>query len=195
MRELSEIYYCYYYFFCKKGISVGGIVANRKTFAGNMLNQVDHISHTHSIKDMAFSKGMPEWGLHLADELERKILFHDPSTVAAVIIEPVAGSAAVLPPPVGYLERIREICTKYDVLLIFDEVITGFGRVGGPFATVKFDITPDIITCAKALTNATVPCGAVITKSHIFENIQSSAHKDKSGAGTQIEFFHGYTYR
>ncbi len=140
---------------------------------------------------MAYSKGLPHWGLHLAEDLERVIALHDASTIAAVIIEPVAGSTGVLPPPVGYLQRIRDICTKHDILLIFDEVITGFGRVGASFGAVKFGVTPDMITCAKGLTNASVPAGAVICHEKIFNSIQEQAHK---GPGTQVEFFHGYTY-
>lgn len=174
------------------GISVGGIMPNRKAYSANMLPFVDHLTHTHSLKDMAFSKGLPKWGGHLADELEKLIAFHDASTIAAVIIEPVAGSTGVLVPPEGYLQKIREICTKHGILLIFDEVITGFGRVGASFATVKYDVNPDMITCAKGLTNATVPAGAVICQSHIFDTIYSGAHKAPE---MQIELFHGYTYR
>lgn len=174
------------------GISVGGIAPNRKAFSGSLLPNVDHIAHTYNLKEQAYSKGQPKWGAHLADDLERVIALHDASTIAAVFIEPVAGSTGVLPPPVGYLERIREICTKHDILLIFDEVITGFGRVGAPFAAVKFGVTPDMITCAKGLTNAAVPCGAVICQSKIFDTIQKSAHQ---ASGVQVEFFHGYTYR
>lgn len=173
------------------GISVGGLVANRKTFAGNSLPYVDHLPHTHSLKDMAFSRGLPKWGDHLADELEKLLTFHDPSTIAAVVIEPVAGATGVLPPPEGYLKKIREICTKHGVLLIFDEVISGFGRLGASFATTKFDVKPDIITSAKGLTNAAVPAGAVITQSHIFDTIHAAAHKNPD---MQVEFFHGYTY-
>jgi beta-alanine--pyruvate transaminase len=174
------------------GISVGGIMANRKAFSGSLLPYVDHLPHTHSIKNMAFSKGQPTWGAHLAEDLERLVALHDASSIAAVFIEPVAGSTGVLPPPQGYLERIREICTKHNILLVFDEVITGFGRLGASFATEKFNVTPDIITCAKGLTNASVPAGAVICKGDIFESIYSSAH---SKPEMQIEFFHGYTYR
>lgn len=174
------------------GISVGGIMPNRKAFSSQLLPFVDHICHTHSLKDMAFSKGQPTWGAHLAEDLERVISLHDASTVAAVIIEPVFGSTGVVPPPVGYLERIREICTKHGVLLIFDEVITGFGRLGASFGTEKFNVTPDMITCAKGLTNAAVPAGAVICQGHIFDSIYEAAHRNP---GTQIEFFHGYTYR
>jgi len=173
------------------GISVGGISANRKAFAGSLLGNVDHLPHTHSIKDMAFSKGQPKWGAHLADELERLVTLHDASTIAAVIVEPVAGSTGVIPPPEGYLERLREICTKHDILLIFDEVITGFGRLGSSFGTEKFDVTPDIITCAKGLTNAVVPCGAVICNSKLYQALADNADSDK---GATIELFHGYTY-
>jgi beta-alanine--pyruvate transaminase len=173
------------------GVSVGGISTNRKAFAGQHLPFVDHLAHTQSLKDMAFSKGLPTWGEHLADELERLVTFHDPSTIAACIIEPVAGATGVLPPPTGYLKKIREICSKHGILLIFDEVITGFGRLGSPFATLKFDVTPDIITCAKGLTNAAVPAGAVITQSHVFDAIHSAAHKLPE---MQVEFYHGYTY-
>lgn len=173
------------------GISIGGIMPNRKAFSGAMLPSVDHIAHTHSIPDMAFSKGQPDWGKHLAEDLERVIALHDPSTIAAVFIEPVAGSTGVLVPPKGYLERIREICTKHGILLVFDEVITGFGRLGASFAVEKFNVTPDMITCAKGLTNAAVPAGAVITKSHVFDTIYKAAH---SQPDVQVEFFHGYTY-
>ena len=174
------------------GISVGGITPNRKAFASATLPFVDHISHTHSLKDMAFSRGLPTWGLHLAEELERLVLLHDASTIAAVIIEPVAGSTGVLPPPEGYVKRIRDICTKYGILLIFDEVITGFGRVGAPFAVNKFDVNADMICCAKGLTNAVIPAGAVIAQSAMYETILAGA--DRDGPGTTIEFFHGYTY-
>jgi beta-alanine--pyruvate transaminase len=167
-------------------------MANRKAYSSALLPYVDHLPHTHSLKDMAFSRGQPEWGAHLADELERLVTLHDASTIAAVIIEPVAGSTGVLPPPKGYLEKIREICTKHGILLIFDEVITGFGRLGASFATEKFNVTPDLITCAKGLTNATVPAGAVICQDHVFDAIYHSAH---SKPDVQIEFFHGYTYR
>ena len=128
------------------GVSVGGITPNRKSF-GPLLPGVDHLPHTWNLDEMAFSKGQPVWGLHLADELEKILTLQDPSTVAAVIIEPVTGSGGVIAPPVGYLERIREICTKHNILLIFDEVITGFGRLGDSFAATRFDVTPDIITC------------------------------------------------
>lgn len=171
---------------------MGGISTNRKAFSGSLLPNVDHIAHTYNHSEQAYTKGQPAWGAHLAEDLERVIALHDADTIAAVFIEPVAGSTGVLPPPVGYLERIREICTKHDIPLVFDEVITGFGRLGAPFATVKFGVTPDMITCAKGLTNAAVPCGAVICQGKLFDTIQQSVHQ---AAGTQIEFFHGYTYR
>jgi beta-alanine--pyruvate transaminase len=173
------------------GISVGGIATNRKTYNGNLLHNVDHICHTHSLPDMAYSKGLPSWGLHLAEDLERVIALHDASNIACLIIEPVIGSSGVIPPPQGYLERIREICTKHDILLIFDEVITGFGRVGTPFATTKFNVTPDIITAAKGLTNAAVPAGAVICQGKLYQALMDAADKD---GGSAIEMFHGYTY-
>lgn len=168
------------------------MVANRKQYGGNMLPFVDHICHTHSPENAAFSKGQPLYGGHFAEDLEKVINLHDPSTIAAVIIEPVAGSTGVLPPPVGYLERIREICDKHDILLIFDEVICGFGRTGAAFGATRFNVSPDLLVCAKGLTNATVPAGAVVCKPHLFEAIQASAHK---APDMQIEFFHGYTYR
>ncbi len=173
------------------GISVGGMTPIRKMFSGQLLPRVDHIPHTHSLPHMAFSKGLPEWGAHLADDLERLCTLHDPSNIAAVIIEPVSGSTGVLPPPVGYLSKIRDICSKHGILLIFDEVITGFGRVGDAFATNKFDVTPDMITCAKGLTNATVPAGAVLCQSHLFDTIHRGSHVDDEIA---IELYHGYTY-
>lgn len=174
------------------GISVGGIITNSKQFASSLLPYCDHIRTTHSISDMAFSRGLPAWGLHLADDLERLLTLHDASTIAAVIVEPVSGSAGVLVPPAGYLNRIREICTKNNILLIFDEVITGFGRLGASFGAEKFNVTPDMITCAKGLTNGAVPAGAVITKQGIYESILEDA--DRKGPGSHIELFHGYTY-
>lgn len=176
------------------GISVGGIMPNRKAFIGNSLPFVDHITHTHSKQHMAYSKGQPEWGAHLADDLEKLIQLHDPSTVAAVIIEPVQGSAGVIVPPIGYLERVREICTKHDVLLIFDEVITGFGRVGASFATERFDVTPDMITIAKGLTNGAVPQGAVICNEKLYRTIRDALPESGVNNSPQIELFHGYTY-
>ncbi|NJO22181.1 MAG: aspartate aminotransferase family protein [Sphingomonadales bacterium] len=169
------------------GISVGGIVANRKFF-GPLLNGVDHLPHTHNLEKNAFSKGQPEWGAHLADELERIVTLHDASTIAAVIVEPVAGSTGVLLPPKGYLQKLRQICDKHGILLIFDEVITGFGRLGSPFATEHFGVQPDLITCAKGLTNGAVPMGAVFARKHIYDAFMDNA------AENAIELFHGYTY-
>ena len=171
------------------GISVGGIVKNRMFF-GPLINGVDHLPHTHNLEHNAFTRGQPEWGVHLADELERLVALHDASTIAAVIVEPVAGSTGVLVPPVGYLQRLREICDKHGILLIFDEVITGFGRLGKGFATEYFGVEPDLITCAKGLTSGTIPMGAVICRKGIYETFIDAA--DASG-GT-IELFHGYTY-
>jgi beta-alanine--pyruvate transaminase len=168
------------------GISVGGIVANRKMF-GTLLTGVDHIRHTHDLARNAFSRGMPEHGVELAEDLERVILLHDPSTVAAVIVEPVAGSTGVLIPPKGYLERLRAICDKYGVLLIFDEVITGFGRLGTPFAADYFGVTPDMMTVAKGITSGVIPMGAVFVKKEIHDTFMT-------GPEHLIEFFHGYTY-
>ncbi|HIK24375.1 MAG: aspartate aminotransferase family protein [Thermosynechococcus sp. Uc] len=168
------------------GISVGGIAPNRKFF-GSLLAGVDHLPHTHNLEQNAFSKGQPAWGAHLADELERLVALHDASTIAAVIVEPLAGSTGVLIPPQGYLERLRAICDRYGILLIFDEVITGFGRLGAPFASQYFGVTPDLITVAKGLTNAAVPMGAVIVRDEIYETFMQ-------GPLGQIEFFHGYTY-
>ena len=168
------------------GISVGGIVSNRKFF-GPLLNGVDHLPHTHDLAHNAHTRGQPEWGAHLADELERLVALHDASTIAAVIVEPVAGSTGVLIPPVGYLKRLREICDKHGILLIFDEVITGFGRLGSPFASEYFDVKPDIMTLAKGLTNAAVPMGAVVCRNEIYQTFV-----DATSDG--IELFHGYTY-
>ena len=169
------------------GTMAGGIPGNRKAFPA-MMAGVDHIRSTHDLARNAYSRGMPAHGAEFADELERLVLFHDPSNVAAVIIEPMAGSAGVLIPPQGYLERIAAICRKHGVLLIFDEVITGFGRLGAPFAAHLFNITPDLLTCAKAINNAAVPMGAVIAKNEIYETITQAAPEG------QIEFLHGYTY-
>jgi beta-alanine--pyruvate transaminase len=168
------------------GISVGGIVNNRKFF-GTLLTGVDHLPHTHLPGKNAFSKGQPEHGAELADELERIVTLHDASTIAAVIVEPVAGSTGVLVPPKGYLERLREICTRHGILLIFDEVITGFGRVGSAFAADKYGVTPDMITCAKGLTNGVIPMGAVLTTGTIHDAFMT-------GPEHLIELFHGYTY-
>jgi len=168
------------------GISVGGIVSNRKTF-GTLLTGVDHMPHTHLPEKNAFSRGIPEHGAELADELERIVTLHDASTIAAVIVEPVAGSTGVILPPKGYLKRLREICTKHGILLIFDEVITGFGRLGASFATEYFDVKPDLITTAKGLTGGTIPMGAVICSSEIYDTFMN-------GPENMIELFHGYTY-
>lgn len=168
------------------GISVGGIVRNRRTY-GPMVAGVDHLPHTLDIARNAFSRGQPQHGgEEFANALERLVNLHDASTIAAVIVEPVAGSAGVIVPPVGYLKRLRELCTKHDILLIFDEVITGFGRVGAPFASQFFDVKPDILTMAKAITNAAVPMGAVACSRDIYDTILA-------GAQTPIELFHGYT--
>jgi len=168
------------------GISVGGIVANRKMF-GTLLTGVDHLPHTHLPGKNAFTRGEPEHGADLAGELERIIALHDASTIAAVIVEPVAGSTGVLIPPKGYLQKLREICTKHGILLIFDEVITGYGRLGTPFAAQYFDVKPDIITTAKGLTNGVIPMGAVFVTSEIHDAFMT-------GPEHLIEFFHGYTY-
>jgi beta-alanine--pyruvate transaminase len=168
------------------GISVGGIVSNRKFF-GSLLNGVDHLPHTHLPAKNAFTRGEPEHGAELADELERIVTLHDASTIAAVIIEPVAGSTGVLIPPRGYLKRVREICDKHGILLIFDEVITGFGRLGASFATEYFGVKPDMITCAKGLTNGSIPMGAVICRKGIYDAFMDAPDNT-------IELFHGYTY-
>ncbi|MBL0937148.1 MAG: aspartate aminotransferase family protein [Rhizobiaceae bacterium] len=168
------------------GISVGGIVTNRKMF-GTLLTGVDHMPHTHLPAKNAFTRGEPEHGGDLADELERIVTLHDASTIAAVIVEPVAGSTGVLIPPQGYLKRLRDICTKHGILLIFDEVITGFGRLGTPFAADYFGVMPDIITTAKGVTNGVIPMGAVFVTSEIHDAFMS-------GPEHMIEFFHGYTY-
>jgi beta-alanine--pyruvate transaminase len=168
------------------GISVGGIVANRKFF-GSLLAGVDHLPATYNREHQAFSRGEPDWGAHLADDLERIVALHDASTIAAVIVEPVAGSTGVLLPPKGYLQRLRSICDKHGILLIFDEVITGFGRLGSPFAATHFDVTPDLMTVAKGITNGCVPMGAVFATSKIHDAFMT-------GPEHLIEFLHGYTY-
>ncbi|MDX1480173.1 MAG: aspartate aminotransferase family protein [Woeseiaceae bacterium] len=168
------------------GTSLGGISPNRKMF-GAMLPGVDHLPHTHHIDKNAWSRGLPEWGAHLADELENLLLLHDPSNVAAVIVEPIAGSAGVILPPQGYLQKLRDICDRHGVLLIFDEVICGFGRTGDAFASSRMQITPDLMTLAKGLTSGTVPMGAVLAKREIYETFMT-------GPEEAIEFFHGYTY-
>ncbi|HEX3836799.1 MAG TPA: aspartate aminotransferase family protein [Steroidobacteraceae bacterium] len=168
------------------GITVGGIAANRKMWSGTLLPNVDHLPHTHDLARNAFARGLPQHGVELANELEKIIALQDASTIAAVIVEPIAGSTGVLLPPVGYLQRLRDICTKHGILLIFDEVITGFGRTGSAFAAQEFGVTPDIITCAKGLTNGCVPMGAAIVSKAIYEAFM----KGPDG----IEIFHGYTY-
>jgi beta-alanine--pyruvate transaminase len=169
------------------GISVGGIVNNRKFFSSAMIPGVDHMPHTLDLEHNAYSRGLPQWGAHIANELERIVALHDASTIAAVIIEPISGSAGVILPPVGYLQKIREICTKHDILLIFDEVITGFGRIGSPFAAQQFEVTPDLMTLAKGLTNGAVPMGAVFAQRRIYDAFMQ-------GPENAIELFHGYTY-
>ena len=169
------------------GISVGGISPNRKTFSGALLPAVDHLPHTHSLEHNAFSRGQPEWGAHLADDLERLIALHDASTIAAVIVEPMAGSTGVLIPPKGYLQRLREITQRHGILLIFDEVITGFGRLGSATASEHFGVTPDLITMAKGVSNAAIPAGAVAVRREVHDAIVN-------GVAGGIEFFHGYTY-
>ena len=169
------------------GTMAGGIPGNRKAY-GALMAGVDHLRSTHDLARNAFSKGQPAHGAEFADELERIIALHDASNVAAVIVEPMAGSAGVLVPPQGYLEKLRAICDKHGVLLIFDEVITGFGRLGAPFAAHRFNVKPDLLTCAKAINNAAVPMGAVIARNEIHDTIVNAAPE-----GT-IEFLHGYTY-
>ena len=168
------------------GISVGGMSPNRKMY-GALLPGVDHLPHTHDLEHNAFSRGVPEWGGHLADELENIVALHDASTIAAVIVEPVAGSAGVLVPPQGYLSRLREICDRHGILLIFDEVITAFGRTGDRFGANTFAVQPDLITVAKGLTNGAVPMGAVLVDQAIYSAFMT-------GPEQAIEFFHGYTY-
>jgi beta-alanine--pyruvate transaminase len=169
------------------GMSVGGMVNNRKVFGASMLPGVDHLPHTLDIEHNAYSRGLPQWGAHLANELERLIALHDASTIAAVIVEPISGSAGVILPPIGYLKRLREICDRHDILLIFDEVITGFGRVGKPFASLAFDVTPDFMTTAKGLTNGAIPMGAVFAHRKVYDAVTT-------GPENAIELFHGYTY-
>ena len=169
------------------GISVGGIVANRRMFSASMLPGVDHLPHTLNLEHNAFSRGQPAWGAHLADELERIVALHDASTIAAVIVEPVAGSAGVLPAPRGYLERLRAICDRHGILLIFDEVITGFGRTGKSFAATSYGVQPDIITMAKGISSGVVPLGAVAVDRRIYDAFMT-------GPEQAVEFFHGYTY-
>jgi beta-alanine--pyruvate transaminase len=168
------------------GTAVGGMVGNRKIF-GALVTGVDHIRHTHDLEKNAFSRGQPKHGAELADDLERLCALHDPSTIAAVIVEPVACSGGVLVPPVGYLERLRAICDKHGILLIFDEVITGWGRLGKTFGTQYFNVMPDMITTAKGITNGTVPMGAVLMRESLFQAFMTGPEK-------AIEMPHGYTY-
>jgi beta-alanine--pyruvate transaminase len=168
------------------GISVGGIPANRKVWSATLVPGVDHLPHTHDLAKNAFSRGVPEHGAHLADELERLVALHDASNIAAVIVEPIAGSTGVLIPPRGYLQRLREICDRNGILLIFDEVITGFGRTGAPFAAQEFGVLPDMITLAKGLTNGSVPMGGVLVSKAVYDAFMQGPDG--------IELFHGYTY-
>jgi len=168
------------------GISVGGIVNNRKFF-GALLAGVDHLPATYNREQQAFTKGEPEWGAHLADDLERIVALHDASTIAAVIVEPMAGSTGVLPPPKGYLERLRAICDRHGILLIFDEVITGFGRLGHAFAAERYGVTPDMIVFAKGITSGAVPMGGVIAREAVYDAFMH-------GPEHVVELFHGYTY-
>jgi beta-alanine--pyruvate transaminase len=168
------------------GVSVGGMVANRKQF-GTLLAGVDHLPSTYNRAEQAFSVGEPDWGEHLADELDRLVALHDASTIAAVIVEPVSGSTGVLPPPKGYLKRLRAICDKHGILLIFDEVITGYGRLGYAFAAERYGVVPDMITFAKGITSGSVPMGGVIARKGIYEAFMK-------GPEHVIELFHGYTY-
>ena len=169
------------------GMSVGGIVPNRKAFSANLIPGVDHIRHTHDITQNAFSRGLPRHGAALAEDLERLCALHDGSNIAAVIVEPVAGSTGVLPPPVGYLERLREICDAHGILLIFDEVITAFGRLAKPFGAQRLGVMPDIITIAKGLTNGVIPMGGVLVRDSVYDAFMQ-------GPESMIELFHGYTY-
>jgi beta-alanine--pyruvate transaminase len=169
------------------GISVGGLGPNRKMFSPLTLPGVDHLPHTYNPKEMAFTRGQPAWGAHLADELERIVTLHDASNIAAVIVEPFAGSTGILVPPVGYLQKLREICTKHGILLIFDEVITGFGRLGSNFGAQHYGVTPDLMTFAKQVTNGVIPMGGVIAKQEIYDTFMT-------GPEHAIEFSHGYTY-
>jgi beta-alanine--pyruvate transaminase len=169
------------------GMSVGGMFPNRKVFSAALLPHVDHLRHTFDLEHNAFSRGQPQWGTHLAEDLERLCALHDASNIAAVIVEPVPGSSGILPPPVGYLERLREICDTHGILLIFDEVITAFGRLGAPFAADRFGVMPDLITTAKGLTNGVIPMGAVLVREDIYETLMT-------GPQQLIELFHGYTY-
>src|SRR5438093_9214060 len=167
------------------GMAVGGLAYNRKAF-GLMLPGVDHLPSTYNREHQAFSKGEPEWGAHLADELDRIVALHGDTTIAAVIVEPMAGSTAVLPPPKGYLQRLRAICDKYGILLIFDEVITGFGRLGHAFAAERYGVIPDMLVLAKGVTSGSAPMGGVVVRKGIYDAFMS-------GPEYVVEFFHGYT--
>ncbi len=169
------------------GISVGGMGANRNAFKKVLLPETQHIPHTHNLSEMAFSKGQPKWGAHLADDLDELLKVNGASRVAGVILEPMQGSAGVIVPPCGYLERIRAICDQHNVLLIFDEVITGFGRLGEWFSPDRFGVVPDMITFAKGVTSGVVPLGGVLVSDQVFESLMV-------GPEHLIEFFHGYTY-
>lgn len=169
------------------GLSVGGIGANRKAFGACLLPGTDHLRHTYERSEMAYCRGQPHWGAHLADDLERLVHLHDAYGIAAVIVEPVAGSTGILVPPIGYLQRLRELCDRYGILLIFDEVITAFGRVGAAFAAERFGVLPDILTTAKGLTNGVIPMGAVLVREGIYQALMQ-------GPAEAVEFFHGYTY-
>ncbi len=168
------------------GISAGGLVNNRKWFSA-LAYPADHLTATYNRKEQAFSDGQPEWGGHLADEVEKMVALHDASTIAAVIVEPMAGSTGVLPPPKGYLEKLRALCTKYGILLIFDEVITGFGRLGAAFAAERFGVTPDMLTFAKGVTSGAIPMGGVLVDTRIYQQFMT-------GPDHAIDMFHGYTY-
>ncbi len=169
------------------GISVGGIAANRRAFGALSAPFVDHLPHTYDASQMAFSRGQPKWGAHLADELERLVALHDASTIAAVIVEPMQGSTGVIVPPIGYLEDLRKICNRHGLLLIFDEVITGFGRLGSWFAAQRLGVIPDMIVFAKAVTNGVIPLGGAIVEQNIYDTLMR-------GPAQNIELFHGYTY-
>ena len=169
------------------GMSVGGIGANRRVFSPALLPNVDHLPHTFNLARNAFTRGQPAWGAELADDLERLCALHGADTIAAVIVEPAAGSTGILPPPQGYLERLRKICSTHGILLIFDEVITAFGRVGDAFAASRLNVTPDMITTAKGLTNGVIPMGAVIAHKQIYDAVCV-------GPMQTPELFHGYTY-
>ena len=169
------------------GISVGGIATNQRQFEGQLLPNVDHLADTHRLDHNAFSRGQPAWGAELADELQAIVEKRGAGTIAAVIVEPMAGSTGVLLPPIGYLNRLRDICDQHGILLIFDEVITGFGRLGAAFGAQVFGVTPDMITMAKGITNAAVPMGAVAVRTGIYDSIMTAANPG-------VELFHGYTY-